>query len=170
MNELNFIQVKQGNPQHYEIFRDLMIPYNKAFAEHTPDYPINDENVLQLVQSCINMQGPRDRHLELVFAGDAPIGFLYGKVDHRRHKGHKKPGYGYIMEFYVQPEHRRKGYGSAMFRRLEQHFSAHGVKRMYLNADPVTGEDFWRSMGFLPTGEIQPHNHMVIWEKEVRKC
>lgn len=54
-----------------------------------------------------------------------------------------------------------------MFRRLEQHFSGHGAKRIYLNTG-TSGESFWRSMGFTPTNEILPYNNMVIWKKDVR--
>lgn len=61
--------------------------------------------------SMINIQGDADRHLELCYDGDKLIGFLYGKIDHPNHKGFIKVGYGYIMEFYVLPEFRRKGYG-----------------------------------------------------------
>ena len=132
MNELSFIQIQKDNPQHYETLESLMIPYIKELdANNLNSEPTSDEFILKFTHSCVNMQGPHDRHLEIVYIGDEPIGFLYGKVDHEKHKGHKKPGYGYIMEFYVKPEKRRNGYGRIMLRRLEQHFSGHGVKRMY---------------------------------------
>jgi GNAT superfamily N-acetyltransferase len=70
------------------------------------------------------------------------------------------------MEFYVSPPYRRKGYGKAMLQHLEQHFSSHGVTRMYLTTGAYA-EAFWRSMGFIPTGEISPENKMQIYEKDV---
>ena len=167
MKEIRFIQVQKKNPQHCEIFKDFMLPYNKEIdTDNAGGERISEEFVLKWTQSIIDMQGPHDRHLEFAFIGDEPIGFLYGKVDHEHHKGHKKIGYGYVMEYYVKPEYRRNGYGKAMFRRLEQHFSGHGVKRMYLNTT-ASAEAFWKAMGFVPTDEIQPHNNMVIWEKDV---
>ncbi|MCL1794760.1 MAG: GNAT family N-acetyltransferase [Oscillospiraceae bacterium] len=168
MKKIRFIQIQKDNPQHYKILKDLMFPYNRELDADKPDEePASEDSILKFTQGCINMQGAYDRHLELAFVGDDPIGFLYGKVDHEEHKGHNKPGYGYIMEFYIKPEHRRNGYGRILFRRLEQHFSGHGAKRMYLNTR-ASGEAFWRSMGFSPTNEIQPHNNMAIWEKDVR--
>jgi len=95
------------------------------------------------------------------------IGFLYGKVDHEGHRGFIKPEYGYVMEFYVKPDYRRKGYGRIMFRRLEQLFSGHGVKRMYLTTGTASGESFWQAAGFVPTGELSPENKMQIYEKDV---
>jgi len=167
MSELKFIQVQKDNPQHCEVFKDFMLPYNRELGANKPDgTPYSDEFLLKWIQSCIDMQGQHDRHMELVYVGDEPIGFLYGKVDHEGHKGFIKPEYGYIMEFYVKPEHRRKGYAKEMFRRLERHFSNHGAKRMYLTTG-VSGESFWRSMGFIPTGEVSPENNMQIYEKDV---
>ena len=144
------------------MLESLMLPYNR---ELDYDYP-GDEFVIKITRSMIDMLGPHDRHLELVFVGKEPIGFLYGKVDHTEHRGFVKPGYGYVMEFYVRPEHRRKGYAAQMLGRLEQHFVGHGVTRMWLNADPAS-EAFWRAMGFAPTRKVSPDNGMAVFEKEL---
>ena len=79
-------------------------------------------------------------------------------------------GYGYIMEFYVKPEYRRRGYGRAMIARLEALFASHGVKRMYLTSDPVTRKPFWEELGFVNTNEKSPENNLYIYEKDVSKC
>ena len=167
MSEITFIQVQRDNQHHCEIFKRLMLPYNREIGAKKPDgTPYSDEFLEKWTQSCIDMQGPHDRHMELAYIGDEPIGFLYGKVDHEGHKGFIKPEYGYIMEFYIIPENRRRGYGKVMFQRLEQHFFAHGIKRMYLTTG-TSGESFWRAMGFIPTGEVSPENNMQIYEKDV---
>ena len=119
------------------------------------------------IQSIIDKLWPADRHLELCYDNDTLIGFLYGKVDHEDHRSFIKPGYGYIMEFYVLPEHRRKGYGKMMYLRLENHFRCDGVKNIYLTADPITGKPFWEAVGFTHNGEISPENHLEIYEKEL---
>ena len=71
------------------------------------------------------------------------------------------------MEFYVKPEFRRKGYGTAMFKRIQMLFADHGVKRMYLTADPITGKPFWESLGFVNTSERSPENGQEIYEKRL---
>lgn len=59
-----------------------MLPYHREFDANKPDStPYSDEFLLKWIQGCIDMQGPHDRHMELVFIGDEPIGFLYGKID-----------------------------------------------------------------------------------------
>ena len=167
MSKLKFIQLQKDNEDHYNLFESLMIPYNMELVAHHPNSMVNEEFIKKLTLSSLNIQGPADRHLELCFDEDELIGFLYGKVDHEDHKGHKKPGFGYIMEFYVKSEFRRKGYGKIMFERLEKLFLIDGAERMYLNTGTETGVEFWTSLGFKATDEIQPHNNMIIYEKEI---
>lgn len=121
------------------------------------------------VNSILRLQreDPQKRHLEYAFDGDTPIGFLYGKIDRPEHRGYKKIGYGYIMEFFVLPEYRRLGYGRAMFERLQTLFQTDGADKLYLTTDSVSGEQFWQAMGFTPTGEKSPENGDPIYEKEV---
>lgn len=167
MSKLKFTQLQRDSEEHYKLFESLMIPYNQELDNHTSIHTDYDF-ILKVTRGILNMQGPYDRHLELCYDEDKLIGFLYGKVDHETHKGFIKPGYGYIMEFYVKPEFRRNGYGKDMFKRLEEHFASHGVKRMYLTADPVTGKPFWEAMGFENIGQKSPENGQDIFEKAVR--
>lgn len=115
----------------------------------------------------INVQGDIDRHLELCYVENNLIGFLYGKIDHPEHKGYIKVGYGYIMEFYVLPEYRRKGYGRQMYAHLEELLKNDGAKKLYLTSDPVTGKPFWESLGFVYSGEKSPENSQDIYEKDL---
>jgi len=112
------------------------------------------------------MQGDRDRHCEIAFAGREMIGFLIGKVDKPEHKGHKKVGYGYVMEFYVMPEFRLSGYGRKMFIHLERLFANDGATRMYLNTNTDGGKEFWSKLGFVQTDETG-NADVIIWEKAV---
>lgn len=166
MDNLNYRELKKENEADCALFTEMMWPYTKELDQHA-EREMPREVIEKWVASIIRMQGDADRHLELVFDGEAPVGFLYGKVDHPHHRGYIKPGYGYVMEFYVKPEFRRMGCGREMNRRLEELFRADGVKNLYLTADPVTGRPFWEAMGYHRTGEIMPENKMEIYEKEL---
>ena len=166
MDNLTFIQIEKGNEQHHKIFKEMMFPYNTEIDSHKGEIT-SDDIIAEITQGMINMQGPHDRHLEIAYCFAVPIGFIYGKVDHEGHKGFIKPGYGFIMEFYVKPEYRRQGYGTAMARHIEFLFANHGVKRMYLTADAVTGEPFWSALGFENTNRVSPENGQYIFEKNV---
>ncbi len=165
-NQIKYVRVTADNEKLCKAFKSLMVPYMNELDAHSDD-PLPMDLLPKWIDSIIAMQGPSDRHMELCYVRDDLIGFLYGKVDHTDHKGFTKPGYGYIMEFYVCPQYRRKGYGKRMFLHMEHLFRKNGAKRMYLTADPVTGKPFWEAMGFVNTGEQSPENKLDIYEKDV---
>ena len=165
-NQIKYVQISADNEELCKAFKSLMVPYMEELDAHS-DTPLPMDLLPKWIDSIIAMQGPSDRHTELCYVGDNLIGFLYGKVDHEDHKGFIKPGYGYIMEFYVCPQYRRKGYGKRMFLHMEHLFRKDGAKRMYLTADPVSGKPFWEAMGFANTGEQSPENKLDVYEKDV---
>jgi len=165
-NTIRYIKVSSENREHCETFRSLMLTYIAEMNEHS-ERPLPEKFRNKWIDSIISMLGPHDRHLELCYLGDLPVGFLYGKIDHVDHKGYIKPGYGYIMEFYVKPDYRKRGIGTMMYRRLEGLFRADGAYTMYLTADPVTGRPFWEAVGFTNTGVKSPENQLYIYEKEI---
>lgn len=166
MNRLTFVQLCAENKDNCVVFEQLMWQYTKELDEHR-NRTTSADFIVKWIKSIIQMQGDSDRHLELCYDGNTLIGFLYGKVDRPEHKGFIKIGYGYIMEFFVLPEHRRNGYGKEMYLHLEKRFKQDGVKRMYLTSDPITGKPFWESLGFVNTSEKSPENDLEIYEKQI---
>ena len=166
MKELAFVPVTDDRRQ---VFMRLMQDYAGELDAHVGR--VTPPEVLEKWTYSIIARAvaERDWHQELCYDGEDPIGFLYGKVDHPGDKGYVKPGYGYVMEFYVLPERRRRGVGRALFGRLETLFEEDGVERLYLTADPVTGRPFWEAMGFVDSGETSPENGLPIYEKEVAR-
>ena len=171
MENLEFVQLTPNvaglsESNLCQIFRQLVRAYSKELDEHrnrvTPP-----EFIEKWIDSMIRMQGESTRHLELCYADGACIGFLYGKIDQEGDSGFIKPGYGYVMEFYVKPAYRKNGYGTRMWKRLEALFLSHGAVRAYLTADPVTGRPFWEAMGFQNSGVQSPENHLDIYEKDL---
>ncbi len=164
--QIRYIQLSADNAENCNVFVSLMYKYIDEMNMHSKR-PLPKAFQQKWFDSIIAIQGPADRHLELCYVDGTPIGFLYGKIDHEDHKGFIKPGWGYIMEFYVKPEYRRNGYGTEMFMRMESLMRADGAKMMYLTADPVTGKPFWEAMGFVNTGERSPENQEYIYEKPI---
>lgn len=164
--QLTFIPLSAEHAEHCAIFESLMYGYIDEMNQHS-HRPLPKPFQKKWVESIIAMQGPADRHLELCYLDGIAIGFLYGKIDHKDHKGFIKPGYGYIMEFYVKPGFRRMGYGVQMLQRMEQLFRRDGASMIYLTADPVMGKPFWEAMGFENTHQTSPDNQLYIYEKSV---
>lgn len=163
MDKLSFVAVNYDNSDE---FINLMHNYVKELDEHLNKSP-SAAAVDRWIKSIISHQEEKGWYLEYCLINERKIGFLYGKIDKTEHCGYKKPGYGYIMEFYITPEFRLKGYGKEMFRRIEQLFSEDGAKRMYLTSDPVSGKPFWEKVGFIATGEVSPDNNLLIYEKSI---
>ncbi len=161
MNALDFIGITEKNR---DTFHDLMQAYAKELDEH--QHRNTDPEILKRwTDSIIAKQHDSTRCLKLCYDNKELIGFLYGRIDRPEDKGCKRVGWGYIMEFYVVPEQRRKGYGKIMYGHLEAFFKAERVNGIYLTVDPVTGKPFWEAMGFSSTGERSPDNGQEIYEK-----
>lgn len=166
MAALKFTQLSQDDNKSCAEFLELIPAYMKEL-DNNAGRMYRPEWAPKWAKSMIDIQGDSDRHLELCYSNEDLVGFLYGKRDHKEHRGYVRPGWGYIMEFYVLPKYRRNGYGKLMYTRLESLFKKDGVKRMYLTSDPVTGQPFWEAMGFINTGEISSENHLIIYEKNI---
>lgn len=163
---MKFTQLKHSDNKSCAVFSELIPAYMKELDENAGRM-YRPEWAPKWARSMINIQGDSDRHLELCYSEETLVGFLYGKRDYKQHRGYVRPGWGYIMEFYVLPKYRRNGYGKLMYTRLESLFQKDGVKRMYLTSDPVTGQPFWEAMGFVNTGKISPENALTIYEKDI---
>ena len=165
MQKLDFYSVTEENKQ---IFHKLMSAYSKELDLH--QNRTTDEKILaRWTNSIIAKQYEKGMCLKLCYDGGNLIGFLYGKIDMPDDRGFKKVGYGYVVEFYVQPQYRRNGYGKEMYSFLEKYFTDKNVHNIYLTADPVTGKPFWEALGFKENGEISPENNLPVYEKHLTK-
>ena len=165
MIELKFITLKNTG-KHHKLLENIMLPYyrelDRNVGRETPE-----ETLKRFIASIVSMSEDKDRFVELCYLGKDLIGFAYVKIDRERHRGYVRPGWGYVMEFYVKPEHRRNGYGKKIYKHLENILKSNGVSNIWLTADPVTGEPFWSAIGFTNSGEKSPENNLYIYEKTI---
>jgi len=104
-------------------------------------------------------------HFELLYCGDAFIGFSNFAIDLGTVYGLLEQGCGTVMEFYIVPEHKRKGYGRLFYEHIEKTLQNDGASKVYVCPDCITGKPFWASMGFADSGKIDPDNEMPIYIK-----
>lgn len=165
MKNLRFEKLR-NTKEDFEIFLSLMLPYckelDKNAGRETPK-----KTLVNFARSILNMADDKDRFIELCCFENETVGFAYGKIDREEHRGYVRPGWGYVMEFYVKPEYRLKGFGTEMYKRFETLFIKNGVNNIWLTADPVTGEPFWSALGFQNSGEKSSENNLNIFEKEL---
>ncbi|MCL2509344.1 MAG: GNAT family N-acetyltransferase [Oscillospiraceae bacterium] len=79
------------------------------------------------------------------------------------------PDYGMIMEFYIAPPFRRKGFATEMNNRIEELFRSWGVSNVFLTPDPVTGRPFWQSIGYEDSLKADPDDQRPIYIKVIRE-
>jgi GNAT superfamily N-acetyltransferase len=139
-------------------------PLAPVFLEMGRDYfselGIPEERRSPFLGSMLDMQGEPDRWLFLLRHGEDYHGFVHMKIDRVN-----RPGWGFIMEFYVRPGVRRRKWGRWMYGVCERILWERGVEEVYLS----TGEafPFWSSLGFRETGEIDGYNNLKIMAKAV---
>ena len=140
------IRVTDERPETTAIFLSLSKDY---FSDLSPD------EREKFVQSILARQGEPNRWLLLLRYGDEYIGFVHMKV------GGERPGWGFILEFYIVRNKRRLGWGRRLFNRIVNILQARGVENVWLWSAPEA-EPFWYSLGFRETGEIMNGRKVMV--------
>lgn len=161
------IAIEKDNPAQYAQLEALMYAYVAETDRHrnaeTPKHLIP-----RITRSMIDKLD-ESRLLRMALDDGEAIGFCYAKIDKEGDRGLIRPGWGYMMEFFVHPAHRRKGIGRRLTDACEAFFAGHGVHHVWLTADAVTGVPFWLSCGYSDSGADSPENGQRIFEKRLNK-
>ena len=162
---MNFVTVEKNNHFHFELLDSLMHEYVSETDSHigtsTP------EGIIPKITKSMIDKLNDSRYLKIVFIDNEPVGFCYAKIDKIGDKGDIRPGWGYIMEFFIRSTFRRKGLGKELAVSCEQFFKNNDVKNIWLTADDITGVPFWKALGYHDTGEISKENNQMIFIKSL---
>ncbi len=142
---VEYVKINKENPNNLADFMSLGFEYMK---ETSSEYSLQIHE--KFLNSILKKQGEENRWLIVLKVNGEAIGFVHAKIDQD-----ERVGWGYILEFYIMPTFRRKGFGSILFNFIKQEFVKCGIKNTWLTADKVNGEPFWFSMGFRDTGEVE---------------
>ena len=126
---------------------DTVSTFLSLARDHFSDLPPNERE--KFMQSILARQGEPDRWLLLLEYRDEYIGFVHMKIN-----DDERPGWGFILEFYIVPNKRRLGWGRRLFNLIVKILQARDVDHIWLWSDP-DAEPFWYSLGFRETGEIK---------------
>ncbi|MCL2855204.1 MAG: GNAT family N-acetyltransferase [Defluviitaleaceae bacterium] len=76
-------------------------------------------------------------------------------------------GWGHISEIYMDKQSRRLGMGKTMVKKAEEELVKLGIKGIHLmNLLPQNG-GFWKSLGYIDTGKVEPKEGGQIFEKQL---
>ncbi len=127
----------------------------------------SDDEISNGFAKRVAIQGTRsDMHFELVFSGDTAVGIAMFAVDSGTVYGLLESGLGTVMGFYVCPEYRRRGIGTAIWNHIEAVLRDDGAVGFYVVPDLVTGVPFWESLGFENSGILDPDDKKLIYVKK----
>ena len=101
-------------------------------------------------------------HVAIATENDSAIGFSIYQIDSAESDWCKRPGWGFIREFYVVTAYRHQGFGTALAAYSEEKLLQLGTRQIYLTSDDAA--DFWLYCGHLKTEEICT-NDLPIFEK-----
>ena len=138
--------------------RGLYLDFRAEIKTHGDENPVEPA-----VDFRRRVQG--GRHFELLRVGKkkVPAGFAQYAVNET--DGGMEPDGGAFLVYYIAPAYRGKGYGRCMFQHCAEVLRRDGAKYLYCCPDPVTGEPFWRAMGFIDSGVLNPGYGLNIFIK-----
>lgn len=162
---INWIQIDKNNKRQRELLSLEWIAYmREIYADDEEVNECSDIEIQKWLDARINIQGEKDtNHFELIIVEEQIVGFAMYAVDLGGIKNTLEAGYGYIMEFYVKPQYRRKSIGTQTYMHIKSVFEKHGVNKIYLTPDSKIGIPFWEAMDFKDCGKIDSDNFMPIY-------
>ena len=98
----------------------------------------------------------------IAFDAGQAIGFSIFQMDTPKSDWCKRPGWGFIREFYIRPPFRGQGRGRELASYTELAMAQMGAKQMYLTSGSAI--PFWKSCGWKETGQLSS-NGLYILEK-----
>ena len=173
MKNIKNVQIYKENQELYNVilplwlayFKELQLAYVRELCESEEEQQIVAE--IQGLNRRINIQGKRpDMHFEVFFQDDMPVGFANFAIDTGGIRGLIEASYGCVMEFYISPEFRRKGYGKSLYEHIEATLKNDGTQNIYLTS-AIASIPFWIAMGFKESGKIDPDNDLPIYIKNI---
>lgn len=152
------ITIQKYQPSMKTTLSDMMVPYMAELECGVPEHIIRgklaDFIETQCESGCI--------HILLAWDGENPAGFSVYQIDMPESDWCKRPGWGFIREFYIKPEYRTKGLGTHLAACTEEALKKLGAEKLYLTSGPAAA--FWEKCGWKNTGEFCS-NDLTILEK-----
>lgn len=90
-------------------------------------------------------------HIAIAIQETKTVGFSIYQIDSQASDWCKRPGWGFVREFYIAKEQRRNGYGRTLAEYTEQQLRQLGARQLYLTSDEAA--EFWNRCGYQLTDE-----------------
>lgn len=165
MEELEFVFYDENLPNQRAAFLEMFSDYFDELFQESPEDNIPKKYLPGILCTLYGETKKYSLWVCLCFTDNKPIGFMMAQIDTKQNPLCKREGWGFIREFYIVPDLRRRGYGSKLCSFTETLLYSNGAKDIYLTADSKFGEPFWESMGYSYSGKVDDKNGDKIYEK-----
>ncbi|HOD02495.1 MAG TPA: GNAT family N-acetyltransferase [Clostridiales bacterium] len=150
MNNFDFTALTQGNARSFKSFLSEFAEYCVDSLKHLGEAPFGRRYFKnKFIEELGEPSGDKERYI-IMHSGNTFIGYTYYILSET--EGLSKLEHGAVIDFFISPRFRGKGYGRILNSYVEKAIADYGSRLIMLNADPVTGHDFWRRMGYKDTG------------------
>lgn len=138
------------------LLADLMSAYMNEL-----DCGIPEEIIRGKLSDFIDTQfDARIIRIDLGIESERIAGFSVYQIDKPESDWCKRPGWGFIREFYIVPAFRKSGLGRALALHTEETLRTMGAERLYLTSDSAI--PFWRSCGWRLSEEICSNDQPIL--------
>jgi diamine N-acetyltransferase len=125
------------------------------------------DNALSIAQAHFS----ENAWLRAIYADDTPIGFLMLHIGSDYADGIDCPGV-YLWRFMIAGPYQGQGYGREALQFLLKHLSALGIPELYTSYGLGEGspENFYKELGFVPTGDYYGDEVEVVYRLAPSPC
>lgn len=146
------------DPAFKNQFADLLCNYFSELDAQIPDHIIRGK----LLDLILRLTQQQIIQTDLMTDGGTVVGFAIYQIDTPQSDWCKRPGWGFIREFYICPSFRRQGFGCHLSDHCYNALADLGATRFYLTSDSAI--EFWEKCGWKKTTDICS-NDLLIMEK-----
>lgn len=97
---------------------------------------------------------------DIVMDGQTAAGFSVYQIDTEQSDWCKRPGWGFIREFYISPAFRGHGTGRLLADHTEKALRALGAEKLYLTSTDAV--PFWRACGWTLTQALCSNDQYIL--------
>ena len=161
---MRILPYKPLSPIQKPALRHLLVQYFAGLDWNNPKDAIPPSSVAKILARIAEMLAQGDFWVYLARERGALCGFVIAQIDGEDKDWCKRPGWGFVRELYVAPDHRGRGVAGKLVRRAEDSMQQGGASRVYLTTDL---DGFWEAMGYADSNEIYEGNGGKIYTKEL---
>ena len=160
------VQIERCGGEYRAAFTDMFVSYSVDDLRMQEEDPrLTAPLIREKIAPFFLRQAERGlSEIRIAVDGGIALGFAVFQIDRPGSDWCKRPGWGFIREFYVEKLVRREGIGRLLAARAEETLREMGARRLYLTTK--NAGTFWEACGYTQTGG-QLDNGQWVYEKEI---